>query len=319
MLKSQQIAVTFSLLIAAALLAIAAFMLYDVKGDWSFVLPFRSGKLLALILVAYSVAVSTVLLQTVTHNHILTPSLMGFDRLYILIQAVFVFSADRLHFGFHQPIMRFIVSAVLLTVFTLILFQWLFSKKEKDLQLVLLAGVICGIFFNTATNFIGRITDPNAFAVLQDSAFANFNSYNGSVLGIAALLIILISLIALPLCRVFDVLALGKHTAIALGIDYRCVSAKILTLTALLVAVSTALTGPVTFFGLLVANLAYRIAATARHIVILPMAVLIAIITLVGGQCILERVFHFNTALSIIIDFIGGITFIFLLLKGKIR
>ena len=46
---------------------------------------------------------------------------------------------------------------------------------------------------------------------------------------------------------------------------------------------------------------------------------LLAIVTLVGGQTLLERVFAFNTALSIIIEFAGGLFFIVFLLRGAIR
>ncbi|WP_280141845.1 iron chelate uptake ABC transporter family permease subunit [Mesorhizobium sp. YR577] len=82
-------------------------------------------------------------------------------------------------------------------------------------------------------------------------------------------------------------------------------------------ALSNQTAGPVTFFGLLVANLAYQLAGTSRHSIVLPMAILLAIICLVAGQTVLERLFAFNTALSVIIEFLGGITFILLLLRTK--
>ena len=88
-----------------------------------------------------------------------------------------------------------------------------------------------------------------------------------------------------------------------------------LVLVALLVSVSTALVGPVTFLGLLVAHLAYRAMPTYRHAVVLPAAALIAAVTLVGGQLVLERVFSLNAALSIVIEFLGGLTLLVLLAR----
>lgn len=67
------------ILLALALISAAAFMTLGAKGSWSFVLAFRGVKLWALLMVAYAIAVSTVLFQTVTNNRILTPSVMGFD------------------------------------------------------------------------------------------------------------------------------------------------------------------------------------------------------------------------------------------------
>lgn len=51
---------------------------------------------------------------------------------------------------------------------------------------------------------------------------------------------------------------------------------------------------------------------------VLPAAVLWGSILLLGGQVILERVLGFNSALSVVVEFVGGLVFIGLLLrKGK--
>lgn len=302
-----------------ALFFMAMFMLWGIKGSWGFVIPFRFGKLAALVLVAYCIAVSTVLFHTVTHNRILTPAIMGFDQLYLLIQTVIVFSIGSFHISWLNHTTVFFLEAGLLVLFASMLFRWLFVDCGKSLHLVLLAGVVCGVFFRSFSTLLQRMIDPNAFAVLQDSFFANFNSYNSDVLIIAFIAVVLVSLSGWHLRKTFDVLALGRETAINLGLDYqRCVT-LILILVTVLVSVSTALVGPVTFFGLLVASLAYQISGSARHAVIIPVAILLAVICLIGGQFVLEHIFHFNTALSVIIEFIGGIVFILLLLKGKIR
>lgn len=307
------------LLSAAAVMVMLAFMFYHVQGAWGFILPFRGGKLLALMTVAYSIAVSTVLFQTVTHNRILTPSIMGFDQLYLLIQTIIVFTAGSLHLSLYNQTSGFFISSALLILFAATLFQRLFTRQGKSLHLVLLVGIVFGVFFRSMTNFLNRMIDPNEFAVLQDHFFANFNTYDGDILAVAVLAVLLVSLAGWRMRHCFDVLALGQETAVSLGVDYRRTVTGILFLVTVLVSVSTALVGPVTFFGLLVANLGRQLAGTARHSVIVPTAVLIGIISLVGGQFVLERIFQFNTTLSIIIEFVGGIVFILLLLKGKIR
>lgn len=307
------------LLSALAAMLMLAFMFYNIKGPSEFTLPFRGGKLLALVTVAYSIAVSTVLFQTVTHNRILTPSIMGFDQLYLLIQTVIIFIAGSLHLGWFNQTSGFFISSALLILFAGTLFRWLFTGCGKSLHLVLLVGIVFGVFFRSLTNLLNRMIDPNAFAVLQDRFFANFNTYDGNILVIAIIIVCLVSFAGWRLRHSFDVLALGQETAVNLGVDYRRTVTSILFLITILVSVSTALVGPVTFFGLLVASLTYQLSGTAQHSVILPMAILIAIIALVGGQFVLERIFQFNTALSIIIEFIGGIVFLLLLLKGKVR
>jgi iron complex transport system permease protein len=164
-----------------------------------------------------------------------------------------------------------------------------------------------------------RIIDPNEFVVLQDRLFANFNSVDGNLLAVSAAAVIAVSVIGWRLMHTYDVLALGRETAVNLGVDHNRVTSVVLMLVAILVSVSTALVGPVTFFGLLVANLAYQIAGTHKHRFILPVASLLAIICIVGGQLVLERIFAFDTALSIVIEFVGGIVFLALLIRGTAR
>jgi len=80
------------ILILSALLILSAalFLTWNAQGAWDFVLPLRAKKLAALLLVAYAVGVSTLLFQTITHNPILTPSILGFDALYVFLQTALV-------------------------------------------------------------------------------------------------------------------------------------------------------------------------------------------------------------------------------------
>jgi iron complex transport system permease protein len=155
--------------------------------------------------------------------------------------------------------------------------------------------------------------------VLQDRLFANFNSVDANLLAVSMAAVVAVSIIGWRLMHAYDVLALGRETAINLGIDHNRVTTIVLMLVAVLVSVSTALVGPITFFGLLVANLAYQIVGTHKHRFILPVASLLAIICIVGGQLVLERIFAFDTALSIVIEFVGGIVFLALLVRGTAR
>lgn len=312
-------ALALIVLAALALVSISCFMTLGAKGTWSFILPFRGRKLLALCLVAYSVAISTVLFQTVTNNRILTPSIMGFDALYVLLTTAIVFSLGVGALTGIDPQLQFGIEVVAMVAFSGLLFRWLFLGQERNLTLLVLVGIVFGILFRSLSQFMQRMLDPNAFQVLQDSFFASFATVDTSLLAVATLIVAVVSVIAFRLGHSFDVLALGRAHAINLGIDYRRTVVIILMLVSVLVAVSTALVGPITFFGLLVATLAHSLVGTSRHRYVLPAAALLAVTCLVGGQTILERVFAFDTALSIIIEFLGGIVFIMLVLRRAAR
>ena len=309
------------LLILAALAVgmIVLFMTLNAKGRWDFILPFRGMKVVSMVLVAYAIAVSTVLFQTVSHNRILTPSIMGFDALYVLIQTSLIFTIGSTRVTALDSRLLFGLEVAVMVGFSSILYRWLFSGSSRSIHLLVLVGIVFGVLFRSLSSFMQRIIDPNEFVLLQDRLFANFNSVDTNLLAVSAAAILVVSVIGWRLMYVYDVLALGRESAINLGVNHNRVVTIVLMLVAVLVSVSTALVGPVTFFGLLVANLAYQLAGTHKHRIVLPVATLLAVICLVGGQLVLEQVFAFDTALSIVIEFAGGIVFLALLIRGVAR
>ncbi|MBP0617586.1 iron chelate uptake ABC transporter family permease subunit [Jiella mangrovi] len=309
-------------LILLALLALsccAIFLTIGAQGNWSFVLPIRAPKLVAMILVGHAIAFSTVVFQTLSGNRILTPSIMGVDALYGLIQTLTVFFAGMLFAANSNSMTLFLVQTMAMIGFALALYGTLLGRGARDLYKLLLIGVIVGVLFRSLSGFLQRLIDPNAFVVLQDRLYASFNTVETELLTVAAILIGLVTLAFWRLLPQLDVLALGRDTATSLGVDPVALMRLSLGLIAVLVSVSTALVGPVTFFGLLVASLAVSLVGSRRHAETLLAASLIAVICLVGGQTLLERLLHFDTALGIVIEFVGGLVFLAIVLKRGIR
>ncbi|WMT88556.1 iron chelate uptake ABC transporter family permease subunit [Pelagibacterium sp. 26DY04] len=311
--------IVLAVLALVALISVVCFMTLGARGSWDFIIPFRGRKLLGLVLVAYAIAISTVLFQTVTNNRILTPSIMGFDALYILVQTAIVFFLGPQMLSLMNPYAQFGMEVVLMIGFSWLLFQWLFLSEGRSLHLLVLVGIVFGIFFRSLSNFMQRLLDPNAFQVLQDSFFASFSTIDTTLLGVALGVVVVVTLVLWRMGHTFDVLSLGRDTAINLGVEYKRSVVIILVMVSILVSVSTALVGPITFFGLLVASLAHGLVGTSKHKYILPAAALLGVIALVGGQTVFERVFEFDTALSIIVEFLGGLVFIILILRGAAR
>ncbi len=160
-----------------------------------------------------------------------------------------------------------------------------------------------------------RMLDPNLFAVLQDRFFASFNTINSDILIMSAVIVAAVSLYGLRFVYVLmSCHSAGIRQSIwASIIGGSC--AKSCSWSRCWFPFPPRWLVPL-LFGLLVANLAYMLAGSAKHRFILPVAVLLAILCIVSGQTILERVFSFNTALSVIIEFLGGLVFIILLVRG---
>jgi iron complex transport system permease protein len=310
---------TLAVLALLALAAVAAFAFAGIKGNWEYALVIRSRKIATMAVVGVAIAWSSVLFQTVTGNRILTPSIMGFDQLFVLIQTVIVFLFGALALATADQRLLFSGQVAAMAGFSTLLHRWLFGRRGRDLYVMVLAGVIFGTLFGSLANLAARLINPNDFVVLQDSLFASLNQVDPGLLGFSALLIGAMAAWTLRLRRRLDVVALGRDHAINLGVDHAAVVNRALVIVAVLVSVATALVGPITFLGLLVANLARQLVGTFRHGVLLPAAALIAVITLVGGQLILERIFTMDTALTVIVNFVGGVYFIALLIRESRR
>lgn len=296
-----------------------AYLTIGARGNWGFVLPFRGNKLVGLLLVGVAVSTATVLFQTITQNRILTPAIMGFDALYMLILSVLVYALGAQNFVRLPDTGVFALNSVLMMGAALTLFGTLLLRGSRDLMRMILTGIIFSVLFRSLTDFLQRMIDPNEYAIAQAASFARFSRIDTGLLVAAAGMTCVALYAAWRMRHRLDVLSLGPSAAINLGEDPRRVTFQALLVVAVLVSVSTALVGPLAFLGLLVVSLAHLITPTASHAVLLPSAALVSALTLVGGQLILERVIGASTPLVVVIDVVGGVVFLVLLLRGRYK
>lgn len=294
----------------------ALFLSYGIDmNHLEYALSKRIPKIFAIALGGGCIAFTTVVFQTITNNQILTPSVLGLDSLYVLIQTIIVFifgSTSKLIINENY---NFIINVAVMVMASILLYRILFEKGKNDIFFLLLVGMIFGTLFKSATTFIQIMIDPNEFLALQTSTMASLNNINTEVLLIAFIMIIAIIPFIYDDIKYLDVLSLGREQAINLGVDFDKVVKKMIIVIAILVSISTALIGPMTFLGLILANIAREVLKTYKHTYLILGATLIGMITLIGGQFFVQHIFKFDTTLSVIINFIGGIYFIQLLLK----
>ena len=306
-------------LIALSLVSIVFIIAYLVWGlndqNFSYNLSKRIPKIIGIIIAGGSIAVASIIFQTVINNRIITPSIIGLDSLYSLVQTVVIFVFGSSSIMIENKTFNFLVSASLMIIFSFLLFKVLFKKEKQNIMLILLVGTILGSLFRSISTFMQLVIDPNEFDALQAKLFASFSLVNTKILLISIIILLIIFAFIYDDIKKLDILSLGRDQAINLGINYDKLAKKILLIVTMLVSIATALVGPITFLGILVVNLSYQMFNTYKHSVLITGSILISIVALVSGQFLVERVFNFNTTISIIINFIGGSYFIYLLLK----
>lgn len=301
-------------LILLTIVSAALYMTLGAKGSWSFVLSFRAGKLAGLTIFAVAISTSTLLFHTITNNRILTPSLIGFDQLYIMILSLIVFFAGAQSYLSMSNVVLFIINVAIMTSAAMALFAVFFIGRA-DLMRMILTGIIAGGMFRALSSLVQRMIDPNEYSIIAANSFASFTTVQKDLLLPSAILCFGVLGLIWRMRHRLDVLSLGRDAAVSLGINYRKEVLKILILIAVLVAIATALVGPVMFLGLLVVSITYTLVPNSKHAVLLPISAMISVITLIGGQTIMERALGLSTPLSVVIDLVGGLVFLLLIFR----
>lgn len=311
---------TIILLSLLALISIALYVFWGLNPKilrYSFYI--RVPRLIAIVIAGSAIALSSMLFQGVTQNRIITPSIMGLDALYGLVQTVVVFLFGSTSIVFTSKPVNFVVNCSLMLILAMILFKLVLKDGKNNIFFLLLVGTVIGTLFRSISSFMQVIIDPNEYDALYAKINASFNLINKDILLIVLAVVLIIFALVYEEISKIEVISLGRDTAINLGVNYDKFTKKMLTFVSILVSVATALVGPITFLGILVVNLTHELTKSYKYNLLIPVSILISIIALVGGQFILERLLNFGGTISIIINFVGGLYFIRLLLKeGKV-
>ncbi|EAK7624435.1 iron ABC transporter permease [Campylobacter jejuni] len=295
---------------------IGIFIFVGLNGFDEYALKSRFLQIAAIIIVAICIAVSTVIFQTLCNNKILTPAIIGLDSLYMLLQSALIFSFGAANLSVYKNDINFLITLVCMVVFSLGFYKILFSS-DRSIYLIMLLGLVFGTLFSTLSSFFEVLIDPDEFMVIQGRMFASFDNIAFDVLILAYIISFLSFIWIFRYMKFLDPLNLGKDLAINLGINYQKISKQLMIIIAILTSISTALVGPITFLGLLVVNITYELFKTAKHSILLSACILISILALLGGVFFVSRVFDYNATISVVINFLGGIYFIYLVLKGN--
>ena len=304
-----------------AIIIVAAFLFIGVKFHnhklLRYAMKLRIPKVLAMIITAFAIGAATIIFQSVINNTIVTPCLLGMNALYTFIHTSVVFVLGSGSILFTNDNLSFLVDLVLMGIIATVVYSWLFKMTGHNVLYVLLVGTVLTSFFSSIQSTLTRVMDPNEYDTLLTSLVASFSNINSGIIIFSVIILALIVVIFRKELALLDVITLGKEQAINLGVNYdRCIRRLLLVVT-LCIAVATAMVGPISFLGLIIANISRQLLKTYRHTQLIAGAALMGVIALIGGQFIVERVFVYSIPISVFITVAGGIYFLYLILKGS--
>ena len=311
-----------ALLVFLVVVAAAAYLFTDVSFAnerlFRYAMKIRIPKLIAMLVTAAAIGGASIVFQSVINNTIVTPCLLGMNSLYTLIHTAVVFVAGSGSFLVVNGNISFAVDLVLMGVAATVIYSYLFRKTNHNILYVLLIGTVLTSFFGSIQSTLVRVMDPNEYDSLLASLVASFSNINSEIIVFAVLLLAVLIFALRRELALLDVLTLGRDQAVNLGVDYDRAIRRLLLGVALCIAIATAMVGPISFLGLIIANLSRQLLKTYRHSQLIAGSALFGMIVLAGGQMIVEQVFVYAVPLSVFITVGGGIYFLYLLL-GKRR
>ena len=307
----------------AALTVICAVAYLVVEVNFSnlnlvrYAMKLRAPKLMAMLLTAFAIGGASLVFQSIINNTIVTPCLLGMNSLYTLIHTAVVFFVGSGSVIAVNANLSFAIDVVIMAIVATVIYSYIFKKTKHNVLYVLLVGTVLTSFFGSIQTTLTRVMDPNEYDTLLTSLVASFNNINNEIIVFSVILLGAIVFFLRKELALLDVLTLGKAQAINLGVDYdRCIRKLLLGVT-LAIAVATALVGPISFLGLIIANLSRQLLRTYRHSQLVLGSMLFGTIVLIGGQLIVEHVYTYAVPVSVFITVGGGLYFLYLLLTRK--
>ena len=306
---------------ALVLLAAAAYMTVDVNFGNAKLLAYsmriRAPKLIVMLITAFAIGGASLVFQSIINNTIVTPCLLGMNSLYTLIHTAVVFCVGSGSVLAANANAAFAIDLVLMGITATLIYSYLFKKTKHNVLYVLLVGTVLTSFFSSVQSTMTRVMDPNEYDTLLTTLVASFSNVNAEIIIFALIVLAAVIFFLRRELALLDVLTLGKEQAINLGVNYdRCIRRLLLGVT-LAIAVATAMVGPISFLGLIIANLARQLLRTYRHTQLILGSALFGMIVLVGGQIIVEHVFTYAVPISVFITVGGGLYFLYLLLTRR--
>lgn len=306
-------------LLAAA--AASAYMLVEVNFDnerlFFYALKLRTPKLIVMIITAFAIGGASLVFQSVINNTIVTPCLLGMNSLYTLIHTAVVFFAGSTSVLANNANASFAVDLVIMGITATVIYGWLFKKTNYNVLYVLLIGTVLTSFFSSIQSTLTRVMDPNEYDNLLSTLVASFSNVNSEIIVFSVVVLGVLIFVLRKDLALLDVITLGRQQAVNLGVDYDRTIRRLLLGVTICIAVATAMVGPISFLGLIIANLSRQLLQTFRHRQLILGSALFGTIVLVAGQLIVEHVFTYSIPVSVFITVGGGLYFLYLLLTRR--
>lgn len=210
----------------------------------------RLPRVLLAFLAGCGLALSGLVLQTVTRNPLADPYLFGISSgasFGVVVLIVIVGSG----FGFAMSIAAFIGSLLAMLMLMVISSR----QQSQQIESMLLAGVALSFLFSSFTSLLLYSTDPQAVTAILFWTLGSFARAQWQTLWFPAVVIISCMAIILSYRRQLNAMLLGDESATTLGINVKKFRLTMLIISSLITATLVAMCGGIGFVGLMIPHI----------------------------------------------------------------
>jgi len=273
-------------------------------------LPHLYGMIGAAVVLAF-VSLS---FQTVTQSRVLTPSMIGFDAVFVGTQTLIVFFLGARHPLFSNPFVNYIVTAGIMVVVSMFMFGAILRRQRNNIVFLLMFGLVLGGIVRSGSTYLQLLMTEGDFFQVMAATSVNVNNMNINIIWMVLPIIAAVVIATLIRHRRYNVMSLGPEQAKGLGIAYEREMRINLIIIAVGMSVATAMIGSLTFLGLLAVNASREIFKTYRHLPLFIGSAMMATLVLVAGQGVMEMMLG-AIPVTVIIDLVGCTYVFYLILK----
>ena len=284
---------------------------------FQYILSLRIPTLVVMLIASFAIGSASLIFQSIINNRIVTPCLLGMNAMYTLVHTAVIFVAGSGSILATSPNLSFAIDLIVMSVVATFIYSFMFEKTGNNVLYVLLIGTVLSSFFGSIQSTMIRVMDPNEYDALLTTLVADFNNVNVEVICFSLILLMALTIFLWKDLMLLDVITLGKEQAINLGVDYERTVRRLLLGVVLCIAVATAMVGPISFLGLIIANLARQLLKTHKHSQLILGSALMGMLAIIAGQLVSQHIFSYAVPISTFITIGGGIYFLYLLLFKK--
>jgi iron complex transport system permease protein len=216
--------------------------------------------------------VAGVMMQTLFHNPLAGPDVLGVTSGASLGVALLTLSTAALPFAFVSGWGQVLAAVIGATAVLLLII--VASVKIPQTVSLLIIGMMFGNFAGAIVSIMQSISNPDMLKLFITWTFGSLSSVGWEQMWVMVFAIMGGLFMACLLQKQLNIFLLGKNYAAGLGISVMRLRFLVILATALLAGTSTAFTGPIAFIGITMPHIARGLMETSNHRIIFPAVIL---------------------------------------------